>query len=476
MNSNVDRLAPGLAKLRRGDAGWILLGTLGVSCVIAGEFAGWNWGLARGGWGGMLIATLVTAVMYYALVLSIAELASIIPTAGGGYGFARSAFGPLAGFLTGTAVVVEYTVAVSVVAIFIEAYFSALTGLSGWLVPLVCFIVAAGLHCLGIGAAMRVLMVLMGAALLGIVLFVFVATPHAIPAKLFDIQPVAGIPGSNRFIPFGFTGIWACLPFALAGFMGIEGIPTAAEETRNPITDVPRGLMLALGTLLACMVALLCVTPAVEGSAALGVAGSPLVDALRSVPGGHTLGIVTAIVNVTGLIGLAASFFAAMFAYSRQVFALARAGYLPPMLALTNRYGAPWLAITVPGAIAFALCLTSAGDQLFVLVVFAAQVSYLLMLASHIKLRSAFPHLHRPYRTPGGRGTAGVALMLAIITFIACFLTSPTWSLLGLTFLLFSGGYYFSYARHRVLSHAPEEEFAMATAAAKVGPSEQGDS
>src|SRR5580698_5959672 len=132
MNDKVDDVPHEPPGLRRGHAGWFLLGTLGVSCVIAGEFAAWNWGLARGGWGGMVIATLVAAVMYCALVLSIAELASIIPTAGGGYGFARSAFGPLAGFLTGIAVVVEYAVATSVVAIFIESYFSALTGLSGW--------------------------------------------------------------------------------------------------------------------------------------------------------------------------------------------------------------------------------------------------------------------------------------------------------------------------------------------------------
>jgi ethanolamine permease len=443
MNVNVDSVGHALPTLRKGHAGWFLLGTLGVSCVIAGEFAGWNWGLARGGWGGMLIATIVTAIMYCALVFSIAELASIIPTAGGGYGFARSAFGPVAGFLTGIAIVVEYTVATSVVAIFIESYFLALTGLSGWLIPATCFFVAGGLHCLGIGAAMRVLVVLMGTALLGIVLFVIVATPHAMAAKLFDIDAVASLQGSNYFFPFGWSGVWACLPFALAGFMGIEGVPMAAEETRDPTRDIPRGLILALGTLLLCMLALLCVTPAVKGSAALGVAGSPLVDALQAIHGGRALRLVTAVVNIAGLIGLAASFFAVMFAYSRQVFALARAGYLPTVLATTNRRHAPWLAITVPGAVAFAICLTNAGDQLYVLVVFAAQISYLLMLAAHIRLRAIRPNLPRPYRTPGGRGTAWTALVLATITFIACFLASPVWSLLGVVFLFFSGVYFF---------------------------------
>lgn len=239
----------------------------------------------------------------------------------------------------------------------------------------------------------------------------------------------------------------------------------AAEETRNPTRDIPRGLILALGTLLVCMLALLSVAPAVGGSAALGIAGSPLVDALQAIHGGRALRLATAVVNIAGLIGLAASFFAAMFAYSRQVFALSRAGYLPTVLAITNRRRAPWLAIIVPGAAAFAMCLTNAGDQLYVLVVFAAQISYLLMLAAHIKLRTARPSLLRPYRTPGGRGTAWTALVLVFITFIACFLASPVWSLLGAVFLLSSGVYFFSYARHRVISRAPEEEFALARAA-----------
>ena len=43
-------------QLKRGAAGWILLAGLGVAYVISGDFAGWNLGLAQGGWGGLLIA------------------------------------------------------------------------------------------------------------------------------------------------------------------------------------------------------------------------------------------------------------------------------------------------------------------------------------------------------------------------------------------------------------------------------------
>ena len=103
-------------ELKKGAAGWVLLVGLGVAYVISGDYAGWNFGLAQGGWGGMFLATLLMATMYLCMCFSLAELSSMIPTAGGGYGFARSAFGPWGGFLTGTAILIEYAIAPAAIA------------------------------------------------------------------------------------------------------------------------------------------------------------------------------------------------------------------------------------------------------------------------------------------------------------------------------------------------------------------------
>src|SRR3989344_2375621 len=78
-------------ELKKGAAGWVLLVGLGVAYVISGDYAGWNFGLAQGGWGGMFLATLLMALMYLCMCFSLAELSSMLPAAGGGYGFARSA-------------------------------------------------------------------------------------------------------------------------------------------------------------------------------------------------------------------------------------------------------------------------------------------------------------------------------------------------------------------------------------------------
>ena len=71
-------------QLKKGAAGWVLLAGLGVAYVISGDFAGWNFGLAEGGWGGLLIATILMATMYTCMVFALAELSSTISTAGSG--------------------------------------------------------------------------------------------------------------------------------------------------------------------------------------------------------------------------------------------------------------------------------------------------------------------------------------------------------------------------------------------------------
>jgi ethanolamine permease len=107
--------------LKRGSAGWLLLAGLGVSYVISGDYSGWNFGLAEGGFGGLLIAGAVIAGMYLALVLGMAEMSSALPAAGGGYTFARRALGPWGGFATGTAILIEYAIAPAAIATFIGA-------------------------------------------------------------------------------------------------------------------------------------------------------------------------------------------------------------------------------------------------------------------------------------------------------------------------------------------------------------------
>jgi ethanolamine permease len=60
-------------QLRR-HAGVGSLWALGVGAVISGDFFGWNFGLAAGGFSGLLVATGIITLMYAGLCFSIAEM------------------------------------------------------------------------------------------------------------------------------------------------------------------------------------------------------------------------------------------------------------------------------------------------------------------------------------------------------------------------------------------------------------------
>lgn len=441
-------------QLKKGTAGWVLLVGLGVAYVISGDYAGWNFGLAHGGWGGMLLATLLVATMYLCICFSLAELSSMIPTAGGGYSFARSAFGPLGGFLTGTAILMEYAIAPAAIAVFIGAYCESLFGIGGSKIYLACYIVFVGIHILGVDEALKMIFAITAVAVLALSVFIIAMIPHFNAANLFNI-PITKAVGANAFLPFGYVGIWAAIPYAIWFFLAVEGVSLAAEETKSPQRDVPRGLIGAVLVLLTSALLILLVGVAGAGANTLMDADNPLVVALVKAYGGSTW--ISRFVNLVGLAGLVASFFSIIYGYSRQVFALSRAGYLPRQLSITNKNKTPVLALIVPGIIGFALSLTGEGDLLILVAVFGATLSYVLMMASHIMLRIRRPKMHRPYRTPGGMVTSSLGLILACIAMMAGFLVHPRVVIAAVIIYALFIAYFALYSRHHLVAGTPEE-------------------
>jgi ethanolamine permease len=443
-------------QLKQGAVGWLLLVGLGVAYVISGDFAGWNFGLAQGGWGGMFIATVVVAVMYLCMCLSMSEMATMLPTAGGGYSFARTAFGPFGGYLTGTAILIEYSIAPAAIACFIGAYCESLFGVGGWIIYLVCYLVFMGIHLKGAGEALKIIFVITAIAAVALLVFIIAMIPHFNSANLFNIA-VSDKAGASAFLPMGYLGIWAAVPYAIWFFLAVEGVPLAAEEAKDPTRSLPRGLIGSMLILAAFALLILFLGAGAAGANQLKDSGAPLVDALVAVYGEHTR--LAGFVNFVGLAGLIASFFSIIYAYSRQIFALSRAGYLPTSLSLTNKNKAPYLAIIIPGVIGFALSLTGEGDLLILMAVFGATISYVLMMLSHIKLRLSRPDMDRPYKTPGGIVTSGIALILALIAVIAGFLVDPkVWFIAAGIYIAFIV-YFLVYSRHRLVQGTPEEEF-----------------
>ena len=227
-------------ELRR-HAGVFYLWALGVAAVISGDFSGWNLGFAVGGWGGMFLGTIIITIMYLGLTYSIAEMSPALPHTGGAYSFARTAFGPWGGFITGVAENVEYVLTPAVIVYFIGAYLTAIFDTPAAFQPvwwILGYIVFVTLNARGVELSFTVTTIVTLLAIAVLVIFFVSAIPFFDFGKYamnIGADPATGaaieLPdGHGPFLPFGVYGVLASMPFAVWLFLAIEQLPLAAEE------------------------------------------------------------------------------------------------------------------------------------------------------------------------------------------------------------------------------------------------------
>ncbi|MFW6086366.1 MAG: ethanolamine permease [Myxococcota bacterium] len=452
--------------LRRHARVWSLW-ALGVGAVISGDFFGWNYGLAAGGFGGMLVATIVITVMFGGLCFSVAEMSPALPHTGGAYSFARSAMGPWGAFVTGLAENMEYILTPAVIVVGIGGYLGAIFETpdawapAWWLLAYAAFV---GLNMAGVETSFRVTVLITLAALAILVVFYVGAIPHfdferwALGASEADAGP--------GWLPHGARGVFGALPFAIWFYLAIEELPLAAEESHDPRRDMPRGILFGLLTLvIAAFLTLIVSASIAPGTAGLAASDEPLFEGFRTIFGDGLGAKVLALVAVTGLV---ASFHTIIFAYGRQIYSLSRAGYFPRWLSITHAArNTPHVALFVGAlagyAVAFAIHALGADHQvgaiLLNMAVFGAVLSYMLQMASFILLRIRQPDLERPYRSPFGIAGAAISFAIALVTLVALFVVDEGYRLavLGAAVWYALGFAYFAFwARHRLV-YAPEE-------------------
>lgn len=455
--------------LRRYAGVWSLW-ALGVGAVISGDFFGWNFGLASGGFGGLLLATLIITVMYAGLCFSIAEMAAALPHTGGAYSFARSAMGPWGAYITGLAENMEYILTPAVIVVGIGGYLGAIFGTAQSMEPvwwLAAYAVFVGLNVAGVEATFRFTVLITGLALGILVVFWVSAIPHFNLDWALNIEPEAG---RSRWLPHGGAGVLSALPFAIWFFLAIEQLPLAAEEAHAPARDLPRGLLYGLLTLIiAAFLTLFLNAGIAPGAADLGSSAEPLFLGFQTIFGAGLGSKLLALVAVTGLI---ASFHSIIFAYGRQIFSLSRAGYFPRWLSRTHRTRrTPHIALVVGASLGYLVAYGihvlgpehPVGAVLLNMAVFGAVIAYALQMVSYILLRVRLPDIARPYKSPLGVPGALVALVIALVTLVALFVTDPIYQkvVIGAAVWYGLGLLWFAlYARRRLVL-APEESFAI---------------
>jgi ethanolamine permease len=120
------------------------------------------------------------------------------------------------------------------------------------------------------------------------------------------------------------------------------------------------------------------------------------------------------------MLGLIATMFSLIYSASRQLYAIARDGYLPAVIGRTNARGAPDVTIMLVAGIAILTSFVRA-ERILLCVVLLLTASYVVLLAAFIRLRQREPHRPRPFRAGGGRGTAAMCMLLALLVLVASF-------------------------------------------------------
>lgn len=464
-------------------AGVASLWALGVGAVISGHFSGWNLGFATGGWGGMLVAGIIIAIMYLGLTFSIAEMSAALPHTGAAYSFARTAMGPWGGFLTGLCENVEYVITPAVIVTFITAYVVSIFGLDAAYSPLLWigfFVVFVALNVFGLELSFKVTMVVTLISLAVLVFFWVSAFPNMDFSRWAlnigagpDGAPVELPEGGGPWFPFGFAGVLATLPFAVWLFLAIEQLPLAAEESIDPKRDMPKGIILGMFTLIvsAFMIVLLNPSVANVGTFKLSTSLEPLLDGFRAIYGDS--GVV--ILGIVALTGLIASFHTIIYAQGRQIYSLSRAGYFPRGLSVTHgTHRTPHVAMIVGAVTGLAVMLAiwfalgaekgsaTIGSVLLNMAVSGAMFSYIAQAVSFILLRKNSPHIARPYKSPLGVPGAVLTIVIAIVT-LGYQAQDPNFTkgvLWVLVWFAVAIAYFAVYGRHKLVL-SPEEEFAQ---------------
>jgi APA family basic amino acid/polyamine antiporter len=352
--------------------------------------------------------------------LAYAEVATMMPAAGSAYTYSYAVFGELLAWMVGVALILEYTLVVSAVAVGWSGYAAGFLksinlGLPDALVqgpelggilnlPAIFIIwIVALLLIAGTRESATLNAILVCIKMAALALFIAVALP------VFDSSHF------HPFMPFGFprsgppgheVGVMAAAAIIFFAFYGFDAIATAAEEAKNPARDLAIGIV---GSMFICVLIYMAVAAAAIGALVYsGFANSPepLALILREI--GQPW--AARVLGASAVIALPTVILAFFYGQSRIFFTVARDGLLPPTLARVSRRGTP-VRITV-----FTAIVTSVFAGLIPLTAIAALANagtlaaFVAVCSAMLVLRRREPNRERKFRAPAATlvGTVGI--------------------------------------------------------------------
>ncbi len=484
--------------------GPIQLTLLGIGAVIGTGIFVLTATAAQKAGPGMMISFMIAGLVCALAALCYSELASMVPVAGSAYTYSYAVMGELVAWLVGWALILEYALGASAVAVGWSGHITgfldnvgihlphALTvgpaisigfihgGEIGGLLnlPAVLITVAVtGLLILGTNESATVNAVLVAVKIVALTLFIIITLP-LVAGHTHNFHPFTPRGWGNPLSSTG-TGVLGAAASIFFAYVGFDAVSTAAEETKNPQRNVPIGL---IGSLLICTIFYLLVAGGVIGSfgaqplldPATGkffADGSPELYASAACTGAHAPLVCSkeALAHVLrevgqpffgNLLGLAATIalpsvvLLMMYGQTRIFFVMARDGLLPKRLSAVHpKFKTPWVITLVTGVlVAIAAAFLPVGQladysNAGTLFAFAAVSLGVMILRFTDKTRV------RPFRTPLLFIVAPLSIIGCLLLFFSLGIESKmvfvVWSLIGLV-LYFTFGFWNSNVRRGV--------------------------
>lgn len=355
-----------------------------------------------------LWAVVIAGLAVALLVLCYAQASSYFDRPGGGYLYAREAFGPFVGFQVGWMLVLTRVASAAALANglaeAVTHFWPAANG--GWIrIAIVAgsLIALTWINVIGVSAAARTGVGLAIAKLLPLAVFVlvgafFVDAAQAMPPIALD---------SLAALPLEDLGQAALLLlFAYAGF---ENLPAAAGEYRDPRRDVPFALLTMIATVTAIYALVQWV--ALGTLPGLALSDTPLADAAGRF-GGAWLALLLTVGATVSILGTNSN---TIMLGPRYIHALAEDGFGPRALAAVHpRYQTPAVAIVALGAVALVLAVSGSFVQLALLSVVTRLLSYIGTSVSVLVLRRRHGERAGAIRLPGGPLIPVTATLLSL--------------------------------------------------------------
>ncbi|MCY8200084.1 branched-chain amino acid transporter BcaP [Bacillus subtilis] len=423
---------------------------LGIGAIIGtGIFVLTGTGAVTAG-PGLTISFVVAALACLFAALSYAEFASSVPVSGSVYTFTYATLGELLAFIIGWDLILEYMLAVSAVSVGWSGYFQSFLSGLGIHLPVVltaapgavkgtftlfnlpAFVIVMAityLLYLGIKESKRVNNIMVILKILVVLLFIAVA---AVYVKPHNWQP---------FMPMGFGGVFSAAALVFFAFIGFDAVSSAAEETKNPAKDLPKGIIFSL---LVCTILYVTVSAIMTGVipfAQFAGVDHPVSLVLQSAGQNWVAGII----DIGAVLGMTTVMLVMLYGQTRVMFAMSRDGLVPGSLSKVHpKHKTPYVATWFFGTMSALLGSLVPLDELAKLVNIGTLSAFVLISVAVIVLRKKQPDLPRAFKCPGVPFIPGLAILFCLFLILnlgwVTIVRFLVWLLIGLVI-------YFLYSR-----------------------------